>query len=94
MKEGDASWEFYTKGVDVAWTDALRRYATAYRLHPRDREASAALRRLAKSVLAAYPEARTTLALQMAEESPEYLASYGPVQDALGGLKSKEAAPP
>jgi serine/threonine protein kinase len=94
MKEGDASWEFYTKGVDDAWTDALRRYATAYKLHPRDREASAALRRLAKQVLAAYPESQTTLALQMVEESPEYLATYGPVKKALGGLKSKEPAAP
>jgi hypothetical protein len=63
---------------------ALQSSAQAEELHPRNREATSALRRLAKAVRTDHPEEARDFASLMAETSP-YLANYGPVRKQLSG---------
>ena len=94
MAEVAEAWDFYVnKGEEYGWPEALKRYAAAYTLHPRDRDASRALRTLAKRVLADYPEQRDEHADMMVDESPDYLATYGPVAEIIRRSKPAAAAP-
>ncbi len=80
-------------GDENAWPLALEADADAYTLHPRDRDASSALRRLAKKALEDYPGDRTMYATQMAEFSKDYLATYAPVKK-YAVVKSTEGDSP
>jgi predicted Ser/Thr protein kinase len=86
MSEGDASWAFFEREKNVvALYDAVDRYADAERLHPRNRNATRALRKAADAFLkdiAKTPEQKREAARVLAEKS-EYLAKYPPVMDAL-----------
>jgi tetratricopeptide (TPR) repeat protein len=84
MSLGDADWQLYVGGEPFEWQAALQSYAQAYEIHPRNREATSALRRLAKGVLSDHPEEARDFASLMAETSP-YLANYGPVRKQLSG---------
>jgi serine/threonine protein kinase len=83
MREGNAAWRFYTEqDNDFAWHDALAYYSQAWDLHPRNREAAAALRELARTVLEDHPEQAGDVATELAENS-SYLAGYAPVKAKL-----------
>lgn len=84
MEEGREAWTFYERErIDDAWSAAVDYYAEAYRLHPRNREAVAALNAAAKTLLASAKtdEQRRALARHLQERSAHY-RSYGPVVDA------------
>lgn len=85
MAGGDQEWGFYEKDHNVvALWDALDQYADAYKLHPRNRDATRALQRTAQAALDAAkndPEQRRAMAEALAEKS-EYLSKYGPVMEA------------
>ena len=85
MAEGDASWKFYERDHNViALYDAVDRYAAAYELHPRNRQAARALERVADAFLedvAKTSEQRRAAALGLMEKS-EYLAKYEPLVEA------------
>ena len=82
MTGGDQEWDLYEKNHSVvALWDALDQYADAYRLHPRNREAVAALERSAKAALLEVPQddaERRAMAQALSEKS-EYLRTYPPV---------------
>jgi hypothetical protein len=79
MQDGATAWEHYLQGQDHWWPVALENYALAYQAHPRDRDASRALREIADRVLEDYPDRRVDHATMLAQHSPDYLAKYGPV---------------
>ncbi len=84
MDEGKRAWEFYERDrIDDAWNMAVELYAQAYSLHPRNREAVAALNRAADALLgtAATEAERRALAQQLQERS-EHFRSYAPVVEA------------
>jgi Ser/Thr protein kinase RdoA (MazF antagonist) len=84
MKEGDRAWALYEReDAGYLLPSALEHYARAYGVHPRNREAVAALNRVARAILAAAPDAdeRRSLARGMQEQSPHF-KSYPPVVDA------------
>jgi hypothetical protein len=86
MKEGDASLQFYTKSHNlIVLQDAVEQYAQAYALHPRNRDATAALERSADTALKAAqqdPDKMIEVAKMLAERS-DYLAKYPPVRELL-----------
>jgi serine/threonine protein kinase len=86
MQDGNEAWQFYTNDhIGDAWISALEQYAAAYDIHPRNREAVAALDTLADTVLEeadGKPELRKAVAAALQEKSPYYL-HYAPVVDAL-----------
>jgi len=85
MSVGDASWGFYERDRNVvALYDAVDAYADAYRLHPRNRQATRALTKAADALLedvAQTPEQRKELAAGLIQKS-ELLAKYEPVVEA------------
>lgn len=84
MDDGREAWTFYEREhIDDAWNAAVDYFADAYRIHPRNREAVAALNAAAKTLLATAKsdEQRRALARHLQERSAHY-RSYGPVVDA------------
>jgi serine/threonine protein kinase len=82
MAEGDKEWQFYQKdhNLMILW-DAVDQYADAYRLHPRNRDATRALERSANAFIDAtkdQPDQQRAAAEALAAKS-EYLAKYAPV---------------
>lgn len=82
MRVGNEDWQSYLSGNAFDWQAALQSYAEAYDIHPRNRQATRALRELARRVLEDHPDAAQAAAQLMVEVSPGYLASYGPVKAA------------
>ncbi len=86
MQAGDELWSFYERDHNLlALQDAVDQYAKAYSLHPRNRDASRALRHAADAGLTALkndPSARHELARILSARS-DYLAVYEPVRAAL-----------
>jgi hypothetical protein len=84
MSEGDQLWQFYQKDHNVfALQEAVEQYAAAYQLHPRNREASQALERVADAALEATKDnadQQRAFARGLAERS-DYLAKYSPVKN-------------
>jgi hypothetical protein len=88
LNDARTEWGFYEKDHNErALWDAVDRYAEAYKLHPRNREAVQGLERAADALLSRKDlnadqrrEAATTL-----EAMSEYLSRYKPVVDAAGG---------
>ena len=81
MDEGAHAWAFYEREqIDDALNVALDQYARAYRIHPRNREAVAALKKVAKAFLAAADteERRKLIAIELQKRS-EYFHTYAPV---------------
>jgi hypothetical protein len=87
LKEGRAEWGFYERDHNMMqlWS-AVDRYAEAYKLHPRNRDAVNGLRLAADELLGrADLDSETRRAAAVAlEEKSEYLARYKPVVDAAG----------
>jgi hypothetical protein len=85
MQEGDEAWVFYQRdGFTDAIDSALTKYAEAYDLHPRNREAVAALNRAADAALGSAGddrELRRQIAQNLQERSPHF-RKYGPVVQA------------
>jgi serine/threonine protein kinase len=84
MDDGRQAWTFYEREhIDDAWNAAVDQFAEAYRIHPRNREAVAALNKAAKELLATAKtdEQRRVLARELQERSAHY-RSYGPVVEA------------
>lgn len=86
IAEADQEWGYYKKdGNTFALWSAVDRYADAYRLHPRNRQAVKGLERVADEFLdraSGDPQLRRDLANALAEKN-EHLAKYGPIVDAL-----------
>lgn len=86
MKEGDEAWAFYEReGLADAIDTALASYSKAYDLHPRNREAVAALNRAADEALRAAGrdvEARQGIAQNLQERSVHF-RKYAPVVEAV-----------
>lgn len=84
MSDGDAAWQFYAHDhIGDALDSAIDLYADAYAVHPRNREAVAALNKAADAVLkaASDPEMRRDLARKLQERS-DYYRKYAPVVEA------------
>ncbi|WP_116809945.1 serine/threonine-protein kinase [Steroidobacter cummioxidans] len=85
MKEGDEAWAFYEReGFADAIESALASYAKAYDLHPRNREAVAALNRAADEALRVTknePARRREIANSLQLLSTHF-RKYAPVVDA------------
>jgi serine/threonine protein kinase len=86
MADGDKLWTFYTKDKNVlALQEAVEQYAEAYQLHPRNRDATHALRKVADAALEATksnPEQQREFAKALAERS-DYLSKYQPIRAVL-----------
>jgi hypothetical protein len=81
MQEGDEAWAFYERdGFADAIDAALTSYAKAYEMHPRNRDAVAALNRAADEALgaAADDEQRHAIAQNLQERSAHF-RKYAPV---------------
>jgi predicted Ser/Thr protein kinase len=84
MAQGDEEWTFFERdGIGVALVSAIDLYAEAYRVHPRNRQAVAALERAALALLdsAGDETQRRAFALDLQARS-EYFLRYAPVVDA------------
>jgi serine/threonine protein kinase len=84
MSDGDAAWQFFEHDhISDALDSAIDFYADAYSVHPRNRDAVAALNKAADAVLRATtdPESKRDLARKLQERS-EYYRKYAPVVDA------------
>ncbi|HWK75111.1 MAG TPA: serine/threonine-protein kinase [Povalibacter sp.] len=85
MSDGDREWGFYKSDGNVGALQAsIVQYSRAYALHPRNRDAVAALRRSADELLALAgndPQKRHAVA-QMLQESSDYFRKYAPPIDA------------
>jgi serine/threonine protein kinase len=86
MNDGDEAWKFFeSEHLADAANSAITYYAAAYNLHPRNREAVAALKKAADALLA-LPELdekkRQELAKDLQKQSP-YYQKYQPVVDAV-----------
>lgn len=84
MSDGDKLWSFYVKDKNIfALQEAAEQYAGAYDLHPRDRDAVQALRRVADAALKATrddPVKQRELARSLAERSTYLGKDYPPIQ--------------
>ena len=84
MQEGDESWGFFEREhISDAAIQAVKRYGEAYDIHPRNREAVAALKKAASAARAAGSrrENRQALAKTLQKKSAFY-EKYAPVVDA------------
>ena len=84
IEEGKRAWAFYEGDrIDDALNVALVQYAHAYRIHPRNREAVAGLKQVAKAILAEADtdERRQHLAIELQKRS-EFFRTYAPVVEA------------
>jgi len=88
LNDGRTEWGFYEKDRNErALWDAVDRYAEAYKLHPRNREAVQGLRRAADELLGRKDlnaDERRKVATTL-EAMSEYLSRYKPVVEAAGG---------
>lgn len=85
MQEGDEAWRFYQRdGFADAIDAALSSYSKAYELHPRNREAVAALNRAADEALRAAGDdsAQRHAIAQNLQERSAHFRKYAPVVDA------------
>jgi hypothetical protein len=84
MADGGKEWAFFERhDFDNALESAIYRYAEAYEIHPRNRDAVAALNKAARAVLARAktPEQRRAFAQDLQSKSDHYL-KYAPVVEA------------
>ncbi len=84
MAQGNEEWAFFERdGISVALIAAIDLYADAYRVHPRNREAVAALNQAANALLdsATSEEQRRVYARDLQARS-EHFREYEPVVDA------------
>jgi hypothetical protein len=82
MQDGNEAWQFYERdGLADAIEGALTRYAEAYDLHPRNREAVAALNRAADAALRAAgdDEERRRQTARNLQDRSAYFRKYAPV---------------
>jgi hypothetical protein len=86
MKEGDEFWGFYERErISDAAIQAVDRYSQAYAMHPRNRQAVAALKKAADALLALPgldEKTRQALAKDLQVKSAFY-EKYEPVVDAV-----------
>ncbi|MBB6092969.1 putative Ser/Thr protein kinase [Povalibacter uvarum] len=84
LQDGEKEWAFYKQGMTPAIEQSVTQYATAYALHPRNRDAVKGLRRAADEMLRLAgedTEMRHSVANNLLESS-EYFRKYQPVVDA------------
>jgi hypothetical protein len=84
MSQGREEWTFFEReGIGVALVAAIDLYADAYRIHPRNRDAVAALNEAAQALLqsAQTDEERRAFARDLQARSEHY-RKYAPVVDA------------
>lgn len=84
MAQGDEEWAFFERdGIGIALISAIDLYAEAYRVHPRNRQAVAALERAALAVLQTTEDGtqRRALARDLQARSEHFL-KFRPVVDA------------
>ena len=83
MEEGDKLWSFYVKDKNIlALQEAVEQYASAYDLHPRNRDAVKALKKVADAALDATknnPEQQREFAKSLAERSVFLSKDYPPM---------------
>lgn len=81
MQQGEEEWAFFERdGIGVALMSAIDLYAEAYRIHPRNREAVAALNRSASALLAsAQDEAQRRAFARDLQARSEHFRAYDPV---------------
>jgi hypothetical protein len=86
MQQGDELWAFYVKDSNMlALQDAATEYAHAYALHPLNRDATQALKKVADAALeaaSADADKQRELAQALAARS-EFLAEYKPIRKIL-----------
>ena len=84
MSDGDKLWNFYVKDKNIfALQEAVEQYAAAYDLHPRDRDAVKALKKIADAALQAThddPVKQREFAKSLAERSTYLGKDYQPIQ--------------
>ena len=92
LAEAGQEWSYYKKDGNIfALWSAVDRYAEAYRLHPRNRDAVGGLEKAADEFLERTkgdPGMRRQVAAALAEKN-EYLAKYAPVIDAQGAAATQ-----
>ena len=85
MQEGDEAWSNFAAGQGHYWLQpAIEHYVKAYDVHPRNREAVAALNRTADAVLEAAGDdevQRRDFARKLHDQSPHF-RRYAPVMEA------------
>lgn len=84
MAQGREEWDFFEReGIGVALVAAIDLYADAYRIHPRNRDAVAALNQAAQALLgSAQTEQERRAFAQDLQARSEHYRKYGPVVDA------------
>jgi hypothetical protein len=86
MQQGNEEWEFFERELqDLQLQAALAHYAAAYEIHPRNRDAVAALNRVGEALLGAAGEDRDQrrAAAELLRSRSEYYRKYRPVIEAL-----------
>jgi serine/threonine protein kinase len=85
MAQGNEAWQFFERdNIDLALNDAIDWYARAYDVHPRNREAVAALKKSANALLdlaGEDPQKRRDVAGKLQAQSA-YFQKYAPVVEA------------
>ncbi len=84
MSDGDKLWNFYVKDKNIlALQEAVEQYASAYDLHPRNRDAVQALKKVADAALDATsdnPEQQREFAKSLMERSDFLAKDYPPLR--------------
>jgi hypothetical protein len=85
VRLAEQDWQLYLAagGHSGDWQGALQSYAEAYRLHPRNRTVTRAMRELADRVLTEHAVEAHDHATFMAEVSPSFLANHESVRKQL-----------
>jgi hypothetical protein len=87
MADGSAEWQLVQEGSTDQIMEAVRYYAKAYAIHPRDADATAGLRKTADYVLrrvGSLGDARERMKeLKNLQAASDFYATYRPVQDAI-----------
>jgi hypothetical protein len=87
MSDGDGEWRLVQQGHGEQVLEAVRAYGRAYALHPRDPDATAALRKTADYILnraRAYPDPQERLQmLKSAYDASDYYENYEPLRTAI-----------
>lgn len=84
LADGDKEWAFYRQGITPAVEEAVVHYATAYDLHPRNRDAVKGLKKAGDEILklAGDDAALRHAAAENLMERSEFYRKYAPVVEA------------
>jgi serine/threonine protein kinase len=85
MTQGDEEWQFYERDRNpMQLESAIHQYATAYALHPRNREATKALKRAGDEFLAVAGDNETArrAVAESLQDASEFYRKYEPIVEA------------